>query len=167
MSKNEQEDIRIVWSTEKVNQTIESMENGYNVTDHPFYDGDQNFKKSNIVFEYTEFEMSEVKRCARDIVYFANTYCQVMTDEGYMKIKCRPYQEKMLETYRDNRQVICMSSRQSGKCSFYDTGITVRNKVTGHTFDITVGKLYDLVNPNKTFIQKFKSYLYKLVSKIE
>jgi hypothetical protein len=59
--------------------------------------------------------MAEIKKCAKDIVHFANTYCQVMTDEGYMKITLRPYQEKVLRSYQDNRWNIFLAPRQIGK----------------------------------------------------
>ena len=107
-------DDRVIWSSEKVEQTIEAIENGYEVP-HPFHEGIQHYRKGNLVFEYTEFEESEIRKCARDIVYFANTYCQVMTDDGYMKIKLRDYQEEMLLSFKENRFSICLAPRQVGK----------------------------------------------------
>jgi hypothetical protein len=161
------EESKIVWTTEKVEKTIKAIEEGYTVKDNPFFESDSNYRKGNIVFEYSDYEYEELKKCARDVVYFANKYCKVMTDDGYIQIKLRPYQEEVLKTYQSSRHTIFLSCRQSGKCSLYNTNITLRNKVTGEIFDIEVGKLYDLVNTEKTFIQKFKSYLYKLVGKIE
>jgi hypothetical protein len=106
---------KVIWTTDKVNKLLLAMEEGYQPTDHPFYDGDPNYKKGNIVFEYTEWEYDEIKKCARDIIHFANTYCQVMTDEGYMKIKLRPYQERVLRSYQGNRWNIFLAPRQIGK----------------------------------------------------
>ena len=57
----------------------------------------KNVNTQNIVFNYTPEELKEIKKCATDIVYFANKYCTVMTDEGLKTIKLRPYQEKMLK----------------------------------------------------------------------
>lgn len=161
------DDDKLIWTTEKVQKTIQAIEDGYEIKNNPFFENDYNYRKGNIVFEYTDEEYDELKKCARDVVYFANKYCKVMTDDGYIQIKLRPYQEEVLKTYQSSRHTIFLSCRQSGKCSLYNTNITLRNKVTGETFDVEVGKLYDLVNTEKTFIQKFKSYLYKLVGKIE
>ena len=161
------EESKIIWTTEKVEKTIKAIEEGYVVKDNPFFESDSNYRKGNIVFEYSDEEYEELKKCAKDIIYFANTYCKVMTDDGYMQIKLRPYQEMILKTYQSSRFTILLSARQMGKCHTYSTVITVRNKITNETFDITVGELYDSLNPNRTFIQKFKSYLYKLVDKIE
>ena len=114
-SKIRDESSRLVWSTEKVNKLIAAMDEGYTMRDHPFFDGDTKFRKADIVFEYTDWELGEIRRCAKDIIYFANTYCNVMTDEGYKRIILRPYQEKVLKSYQNNRWNIFMSARQSGK----------------------------------------------------
>lgn len=110
----EDADTRVIWTTQKVEQTIEAIENGYEVPT-PFHENNPAYKKGNIVFEYTELEMDEIKKCARDIVYFANNHCQVMTDEGYMRIKLRDYQEEMLLSFQANRFNICLAPRQIGK----------------------------------------------------
>jgi hypothetical protein len=110
-----QDDGRVIWTSDKVEKILAAMETGYQPTEHPFYEGDPNYKKGNIVFEYTDQEFEEIKRCAKDIVHFANHYCQVMTDEGYMKIQLRPYQERVLRSYQDNRWNIFLAPRQVGK----------------------------------------------------
>jgi len=168
MAKNEQqEDNRLVWTTEKVNQTIEAIENGYNITEHPFHEGDQNYKKSNISFEYTDFEMSEIKKCARDIVYYANTYCQVMTDEGYMKIKLRPYQETILNNCKAYRQNIVLAPRQVGKCLTFDSTVYILDN--GIHKKILLGELYYICLKNirsLTIIENIKFFLWKFYSKL-
>jgi hypothetical protein len=111
----EEQDDRIVWTTDKVEKLLSAMEEGYNTSDHPFYEGNPDYKKGNIVFEYTDWEYEEIKRCAKDIIHFANNYCTVMTDEGYMKIELRPYQEMVLRSYQDNRWNIFLAPRQIGK----------------------------------------------------
>lgn len=108
-------DDRLIWTTEKVDKLLVAMEEGYATAEHPFYEGDPNYKKGNIVFEYTDIEFEELKKCAKDIIHFANTYCTVMTDEGYMKINLRPYQERVLRSYQDNRWNIFLAPRQIGK----------------------------------------------------
>jgi hypothetical protein len=106
---------KVIWTTEKVANLLAAMEEGYQSGEHPFYEGDPNYKKGNIVFEYTDLELEEIKKCAKDIAYFANTYCQVMTDEGYQKITLRPYQENVLTSYQANRWNIFLAPRQVGK----------------------------------------------------
>ena len=106
---------RIVWNEEKVKKAIDSIEMGYQVPHAPFYEGDIAYRKGNTVYDYSKEEVEEIKRCAKDIVYFANTYCHAMTDEGVRKIKLRDYQADMLRQYQDNRWNITLASRQIGK----------------------------------------------------
>ena len=106
---------RIVWTEEKVKKAIDSIEMGYQVPHAPFYEGDIAYRKGNTVYDYSKDEVAEIKRCAKDIVYFANTYCHAMTDEGVRKIKLRDYQAEMLRQYQVNRWNITLASRQIGK----------------------------------------------------
>lgn len=113
--KEEKADDKLVWTSLKVEKLLNAMEEGYVTNEHPFYEGNPDYKKSNLPFEYTDFEFNELKKCAKDIIHFANTYCQVMTDEGYMKIRLRPYQEMVLRSYQNNRWNIFLAPRQIGK----------------------------------------------------
>ena len=78
---------RIVWSTRQIDDLLVAMDQGYRPKIKlPFYEGRQFLKKGNIVFEYTDEEISELARCAKDIVYFAEKYAVVMTDEGIQQV---------------------------------------------------------------------------------
>jgi len=103
------------WSTKKVNDLIVAMEDGYKPKMNPFHGGNLNLRKGNIVFEYTQHELMEIKRCATDIIYFANNYCTVMTDDGLQTIQLRGYQEEMLKQFQAERFNVCLASRQVGK----------------------------------------------------
>lgn len=103
------------WTSEKVEQLMLALEEGYKPKATPFYEGNPNLRKGNIVFNYTPHEIREIKKCATDIVYFANTYCTVMTDHGLQTIKLRGYQEEMLRQFQKERFNCCLASRQIGK----------------------------------------------------
>ena len=110
--KNQQQ---FSWTTQKVEQLMIALDDGYKPSVTPFYEGNPNLRKGNIVFNYSEQEIQEIKRCAKDIVYFANTYCTVMTDHGLQTITLRPYQEVMLRQFQAERFNVCLASRQIGK----------------------------------------------------
>jgi len=103
------------WTSKKVEQLMLAIDEGYKPKSTPFYEGNPNLRKGNIVFNYSDEEIREIKKCAKDIVYFANTYCTVMTDEGLQTINLRPYQEDMLRQFQAERFNICLASRQVGK----------------------------------------------------
>ena len=108
-------DIRYSWDSKKVEQLMIALDDGYKPKSTPFYEGNFFLRKGNIVFDYTKEEIKEIKKCATDIVYFANTYCTVMTDEGLQTIQLRDYQENMLRQFQQERFNICVASRQVGK----------------------------------------------------
>ena len=103
------------WTSEKVEHLMVALEEGYKPKATPFYEGNPNLRRGNIVFNYTNHEIKEIKRCATDIVYFANTYCTVMTDYGLQTIQLREYQEEMLRQFQRERFNCCLASRQIGK----------------------------------------------------
>jgi|TARA_B110000914_G_scaffold60908_1_gene52907 hypothetical protein len=107
---------RIVWSTSQIDDLLVALDQGYRPKIKlPFYEGRQFLKKGNIVFEYTDEEISELARCARDIVYFAEKYAVVMTDEGIQQVKLRDYQKEMLRNFQNDRFNIVLAARQMGK----------------------------------------------------
>ncbi len=107
-----------VWSTAKLDAYFESYKNGEILGSAPFIDGDIGKKSANLPFQYTPEELEEFKKCALDVVYFANRYASAMTDEGIQKITLRDYQETMLAEFQNNRYVALLASRQIGKCHY-------------------------------------------------
>ena len=106
------------WSSAKVEKLVyDAEENGidYKDVDNPFHENDPELRKGNILFEYTEWELEEIKKCAEDVVYFADNYCHVMTDEGIRQISLRDYQIQILNQYQHHRKNVFVSPRQSGK----------------------------------------------------
>lgn len=106
------------WSTAKVDTLIYNAEEhgvDYKDVDNPFHENDPELRKGNILFEYTEWELEEMQKCASDVVYFANKYCHVMTDEGIRQIQLRDYQIQILNQYQFHRKNVFVSPRQSGK----------------------------------------------------
>ena len=106
------------WSTERVDKLVyNAEENGidYKDVDNPFHENDPELRKGNILFEYTEWELDEMRKCAEDVVYFADNYCHVMTDEGIRQIMLRDYQIQILNQYQHHRKNVFVSPRQSGK----------------------------------------------------
>jgi len=107
---------KLIWSTKSVNELLLALDKGYRPkVPMPFYEGKQFLRKGNIVFEYTEEEIAELARCANDIVYFAEKYAVVMTDDGVQQVKLRDYQKQMLSDFQHNRFNIVLASRQMGK----------------------------------------------------
>jgi hypothetical protein len=138
-----QDDVnKLIWSTKSINELLLALDQGYRpAVSMPFYEGKQFLRRGNIVFEYTDSEISELARCANDIVYFAENYAVVMTDNGVQQVKLRDYQKQMLRDFQDNRFNIVLASRQMGKCHFHNTRIDIIDP-QGKTRTITIGELF-------------------------
>jgi hypothetical protein len=105
------------WSTKRVEELLWKVEEeglDYKQVDNPFHDGDPELKRANILWEYTNEEILEIQKCARDVTYFAK-YCQVMMDHGLDYIKLRDYQTSVLKEYQANRFNVFLAPRQVGK----------------------------------------------------
>ena len=114
--ESSKESQKLVWSTKSINDLLVALDKGYRPqVSMPFYEGKQFLKRGNIVFEYTDEEIAELARCANDIVYFAEKYAVVMTDEGIQQVKLRDYQKDLLKDFQSNRFNIVLASRQMGK----------------------------------------------------
>jgi len=73
-------------------------------------------KKVGVKVEYTQEQVDEYIKCAKDPVYFAKNYVKIVNvDEGLINFKMWPFQEKMLKLFKDNRFVITKCPRQVGK----------------------------------------------------
>ncbi len=166
--KNENSEERISWSTEKIKQLLQSIDDGYKPKGGlPFYEGNPILRKGNILFDYTQEEFTELKKCAADICYFANNYCTVMTDEGLRTIELRDYQLEMLEHFKANRYSIVLASRQIGKCLSPQTFLKIEKDSTVEI--VTIGELYYryLKQERKlTLLETIKHILYITLSKL-
>jgi len=103
------------WSTQRVNEIVSAMDHGFEIPLNPFWEGKPEWRAGGIVFEYTSEEISEMKKCSEDVIYFANKYCYVMTGEGIKNIELRDYQVDILRAYQANNKVVFVAPRQIGK----------------------------------------------------
>jgi hypothetical protein len=86
------------------------MDNKDSYRDNPL------LKKAGVDVEYTQDQIDEYIKCAKDPIYFAKTYIKIVNvDEGLINFAMWPFQEKMLKLFEDNRFVITKCPRQVGK----------------------------------------------------
>lgn len=156
-----------IYTTEIINQIIDDYKNGYEYDTAPFKEGDVDLRAPNISFEYTPNELKEFQICMEDPEYFISKYCKFQTDLGRQTIHLREYQKEIIETVSaqhfdenvgemvpDNKNVIIMASRQTGKCLTFNTKVENNNK------KISIGKLYT----DKGFYNKIKKIFYQIYS---
>lgn len=81
------------------------------------YLGNNKLKKDGIISPWTDDQLKELRKCARDPIYFAKKYVHIFvaSERKFLPFAMRPYQEKMLKAFMANRETVCKLPRQSGK----------------------------------------------------
>ena len=157
-------EVNRTWDTEKVENVKHRLIDGEPTQHTPFKEGDYRWREANIIFEYSPEEIEEIKKCKKDILYFAEKYCRVMTDEGVTNIELRDYQKEILSSYQNNRFSILLSARQSGKCLSFSSKIDIYNIKTKEYRKTCIGELYFELKKKKEGLTFFESLKYKLWS---
>lgn len=124
-----------------VKKILETLSNG----DVRAYRGNPLLKRQGEVIEFTAAHVKEYKRCAKDPVYFAERYIKIVhVDRGLIPIVLYDYQKKLIQACHDERFLITLACRQSGKCVGINTIVTLRHPelYDGAEFKITIGAFY-------------------------
>lgn len=105
-------------------------------------------KISNEEFERRVLKIAQAKR---DICWWAENFFRIVSlNVGLTKIKLYQKQKELLYALVKNDRNIVLASRQVGKCVFKDSIITIRNKKTGITQNITIEDFFKLVAQQNT-----------------
>lgn len=84
-----------------------------------FY-GNKKIRPANIEISYTPEQILEIEKCIYDPIYFAENYIYINTlDKGVQLIELYDYQKKLITAIHENRYVICLLPRQSGKTTAF------------------------------------------------
>ena len=121
---------RMIWTTKSIERALQGIEEGRKLTANPFYEGNTKLLKADLVYKRTDEEIAEWKKCANDIIYFAEKYCKILTPTGIDHVKLRDYQEKYLQHLIDNRLSVYLAARQVGKT--VTTGIYLLHYICFH-----------------------------------
>jgi len=80
------------------------------------YLGNPLLKAAYVNLEYDEDTLKEYVTCSQDPVHFAKNYVKIVhVDRGLVPFDLYDYQEEMVNTFHNNRFVICKMPRQTGK----------------------------------------------------
>ena len=100
----------------------------------------------NISNEEFERRVLNIAHAKRDICWWAENFFRIVSlNVGLTKIKLYQKQKELLYALVNNDRNIVLASRQVGKCVFKDSIITIRNKKTGITQNITIEDFFKLV----------------------
>lgn len=72
-------------------------------------------KRVGIEVQYTEEQIEEYVKCAKDPIYFSKYINIITLDEGLIPFKMYDFQKDMIKTFHENRFVVTKCPRQVGK----------------------------------------------------
>lgn len=106
----------MIYTTKIIDFIREELNNDSSLfVETPFYQNNPSLKKGNLLFDLSAEEFDELDRVKEDIIYFGNKYAKVITPNGLSNISLYGYQEDYLKIMTQNRFVIGMLARQTGK----------------------------------------------------
>ena len=80
------------------------------------YNNNPRLKSSGVEIQWTEEQAKEYVKCMEDPIHFIKTYVKIVNlDQGLINFELYPFQEKMVNSFYENRFTICKIGRQSGK----------------------------------------------------
>ena len=80
------------------------------------YLGNKNLKSAGVPIEFTQEQVLEYVKVARDSEYFVNEYVKIVSvDEGLIPFGTWDFQNDMLDVFEANRFSLCKLPRQVGK----------------------------------------------------
>lgn len=80
------------------------------------YLGNPRLKRTDTIIPFTEEQRDEWIRCSQDAEYFIENYVKIINvDRGLINFGMFGFQRKMVNTFANNRFVICKLPRQVGK----------------------------------------------------
>lgn len=80
------------------------------------FNGTTTVKAHGVQQPYTKEQLNEYIRCSKDINYFIEKYCKIMTlDHGFTNITLRDYQKRFFSHIEKNRYTSAVWPRQSAK----------------------------------------------------
>ena len=87
-----------------------------NPKDMKGYNGNILLKRANQDIEWTPELVAEWVRCSEDPLYFIRNYMKIITlDNGLQLFNLYPYQERMIESFVNERNTVVTTARQAGK----------------------------------------------------
>ena len=80
------------------------------------YLGNDRLKRVGVELTYTAEQVEEILKCQNDPVYFIKNYVKIVNvDKGLVPFDMWPFQEKMVQSFHENRFNIAKMPRQCGK----------------------------------------------------
>jgi hypothetical protein len=106
----------VVFTPPTIKNEEDEVEDWDDFIDEDGFQGNPNLKKAGTKIQFTESQVQEYVRCAKDPIYFIKNYCKIVNiDKGIINFDLYPHQEDMIKLFEKERFVLGRIARQSGK----------------------------------------------------
>jgi hypothetical protein len=109
----------VVWTSQAIEWALESIKMGKPLKRNvksPFFDNNPQLRRGELVFQYTDWELQEIAKCKKNIMYWIENYAKIKRPDGKIgHFKLRNYQLRQVKDYLTFDEIILGWSRQSGK----------------------------------------------------
>lgn len=110
----------MVFNTKIINFINNELKEGSSfLVETPFYKGNNQVRKSNLSYDYTDEEINNILDIKKDIKNFYNFLIRTDLNSNKLSLKLREYQETYLNFLNENKKVISLVSRQTGSVLLY------------------------------------------------
>lgn len=117
------------------------------------YKEDGSIKRPDQKVAFDKDMLLNYSQCVKNVEYFAEKYYKIVAKYGKQLIKLRSYQKNMIQTFLKEKNVIILSSRQSGKTTtvgLYALWFAMYNK------DMTIAILANKADMAKAILLEIK-----------
>lgn len=141
-----------------------------NKFDPTIYMGNPNLPSSKAEFDFTPEMIKELRKCKKDISHFAENYFYITTlEEGKQKIALFRPQKRIIKSLGKFNRVVCLASRQTGKCVLGNTLMSIRNKKTLEIEELAIKEFHDRIkgynDPCSESSQELFDFMHDEISK--
>lgn len=143
----------------KVNKSYIKVFDDEILAEEQYYRGDKGLPTADSKYEWTPDMILALQRCQTDIIYFAENFFTIvdLSDGRRKHIPLRKYQTKFLDSMMNEKRLLLLTCRQSGKCLLSTSYVNLRFKPLNLKIKMKIGvffKLMKIKNKIKNFFRK-------------
>ena len=145
----------------KVNKSYIKVFDDEILAEEQYYRGDKGLPTADSKYEWTPDMILALQRCQTDIIYFAENFFTIvdLSDGRRKHIPLRKYQTKFLDSMMNEKRLLLLTCRQSGKCLLSTSYVDLRFKPFKLKFKMRIGTFFKLMKIKNKILTFFSSFL--------
>lgn len=148
----------------KVNKSYIKVFDDEILAEEQYHRGDKGLPTADSKYEWTPDMILALQRCQTDIIYFAENFFTIvdLSDGRRKHIPLRKYQTKFLDSMMNEKRLLLLTCRQSGKCQSFDTQVVMRFKPLNLKLKMRVGFFFKLMKIQNKIVDVIRKLFFKI-----